>query len=309
MGRSRLRQVSFALLALAITCGCGKSESPMGPGPLTGPTGPTGPTHLLTAVLVGAGDIAQCDNDGGKHAEDTGKLLDRIQYDAVFTAGDTAYFNGTTQEYANCYEPRWGRHKRRTYPSPGNHEYGTPGAVPYFQYFGGNAGDFGLGYYSYNLGAWHLVSLNSMDQISVGNPQYVWLNDDLRVNAPRCTLVYFHHPRFTSSLSGGGGYKDVWDLMYSRGVDVVVNGHDHGYERFEPQRSDGVPDPGLGIREFVVGTGGASMYSFIRNAPNSVVKISRYGVIKFTLRNLDYDWAFIEAVSEQTLDFGSALCH
>jgi acid phosphatase type 7 len=261
-------------------------------------------------VLVGAGDIADCRNEGGRYAQDTGRLLDRID-GTVFVAGDAAYQNGTAADFANCFEPAWGRHKARIRPSPGNHEFDSPGAVPYFQYFGANAGPSGLGFYSYNLGAWHVASLNSLAPLSSGSEQYQWLQDDLTLNrAARCTLAYFHYPRFTSGPSRDGrALGDLWRLLYGTGADVVINGHDHGYERFDSQDPDGLPNPTGGIREFVVGTGGAPLYAFVGVAPNSAQRISTYGVLKLTLRNADYDWDFIQAGTEAILDHGTAACH
>jgi hypothetical protein len=304
MGRPNGVRMWLAIPVLAVTC-CGQSSGNGNPAPGPGPD-PI-PDPLVTAVLVGAGDIAQCDNDGGRPAESTARLLDGIPDATVFTAGDNAYYRGTAEEFATCYDKSWGRHKRRTRPSPGNHEYESAGAVPYFRYFGANAGDFGLGFYSYSLGRWHIVSLNSNVPMSAGSEQYVWLQDDLSINRNACTLVYFHHPRFTSGPSNGGFFRDVWQLMFSLGVDVVVNGHDHGYERFAPMTPDGIVSP-TGIRQFVVGTGGASLYVFGARA-NSVARLATYGVLKLTLRNRDYDWDFIEAPTGRILDHDNGICH
>jgi acid phosphatase type 7 len=261
------------------------------------------------AVLVGAGDVADCRNDNGRHAQDTGRLLDKIG-GTVFLAGDAAYPTGSVEDFANCFDPAWGRHKARIRPSPGNHEYESPGAAPYFQYFGANAGDAGRGYYTYNAGAWHVVSLNTNVAIGPASEQYQWLHADLTLNHPRCTLAYFHFPRFTSGPSTQGrALGDLWRLLFDLGVDVILGGHDHGYERFDPQDPDGLPNPTAGIRQFVVGTGGARLYAFGPVARNSAMRISTYGVLKLTLRNSDYDWDFVEAGSEATLDHGTAACH
>ena len=263
-----------------------------------------------TAVLVGAGDVGNCDNDSGRHAQETGRLLDKID-GTVFVAGDAAYLHGNAAEFAGCFDPAWGRHKARMRPSPGNHEYVTPGATAYFDYFGGNAGAAGLGFYSYNLGAWHVVSLNSSAPAAAGSEQYVWLQGDLAINRDaRCTLAYFHFPRFTSGTTRDGlAMIDIWRLLYNSGVDVVVSAHHHGYERFDPQDADGLPNPASGVREFVAGSGGAPLYPFMGIAPNSAQRISAYGVLKLTLRNDDYDWEFIEAGTEALLDRGTAVCH
>jgi acid phosphatase type 7 len=308
--RHALAYVRFPwAVPLVAALACSRSE-PVSPTTTPGLLPPLTTTALQTAVFVGAGDIADCNNDGGRHAQETGRLLDKID-GTVFVAGDSAYPHGTTADFTNCFEPAWGRHKARIRPCPGNHDYDSPGAVPYFQYFGRNAGDSGLGFYSYNLGAWHIVSLNSSAPTAPGTEQYQWLQNDLNLSrAARCTLAYFHFPRFTSGASREGlALGDVWRLLYSAGADVVLNGHHHGYERFDPQDPDGLPNPAAGIREFVVGSGGAPTYPFVGVAPNSAQRIATYGVLRLTLRNVDYDWEFIEAGTEATLDRGTAACH
>lgn len=288
--------------ALLLAAGCGGSGS----APTASTTPP--PTVQTTAVLVGAGDVADCANDAGRHAEDTAKLLDKID-GTVFVAGDLAYPDGSAAQFAACYDPRWGRHKRRSRPAPGNHEYESPGAAPYFNYFGDLAGPFGDGFYSFTLGAWHVISMNSNVPATPGSPQYAWLGADLNTNRTRCTAVYWHHPTFTSGPSGGGVMVDVWRLLGQFGVDIVINGHDHFYERFVQQDADGRRDTTAGIREFVVGSGGAPLYPFVTLRPNSEVRVATYGVLKLTLRPEDYDWSFIEAGTEAVLDAGTALCH
>jgi hypothetical protein len=303
------RRYPASLLPLLAALACGRSE-PVGPTATPGPS-PTLTTQALqTAVLVGAADIANCANEDGRFAQETGTLLDKIA-GTVFVAGDAAYPHGSAEDFATCFERVWGRHKARIRPSPGNHEYDSPGAMPYFQYFGSSAGGAGLGFYSYNLGAWHIMSLNSSVPTSAGSEQYVWLQNDLNATRPtRCTLAYFHYPRFTSGPSREGlALGDLWRLLYTNGTDVVLNGHDHGYERFDPQNPDGMADPAAGIREFVVGSGGAPLYQFVGVAPNSAQRISTYGVLKVTLRNADYDWDFIQARTEAVLDHGTAACH
>jgi hypothetical protein len=255
-------------------------------------------------VFVGAGDIAQCN----RNAEDTARLLDTIG-GTVFTTGDNAYFHGTRENFRDCYESTWGRHKTRTRPTPGNHEYESLGAAAYFEYFGLNAGLPGLGYYSFDLGAWHAIALNSDIGVQRGSPQAAWLASDLEASSAfRCTVAYWHYPLFSSGPNGDiTAMRDFWHILYEAGVDIVLNGHDHLYERFAPQDPDGRPDPARGIRQFTVGTGGASLYGFAMQRPNSEVRISTYGVLKLTLSNDAYDWEFIPVAGPR--DSGSGRCH
>ena len=259
-----------------------------------------------SVVLVGAGDIADC-NTGGP----TAALLDNIA-GTVFTAGDNAYTNGTASEFASCYDPSWGRHKARTRPSPGNHDYGTSGATGYYNYFGALAGPAGLGYYSYDLGAWHILSLNSNISMSAGSAQETWVRADLAASTKTCTLAYWHHPRFSSGSSHGSSTQSagVFQALYDAGADVVVVGHDHEYERFALQSPSAAPDPVRGIREFVVGTGGAGLYSFATPLPNSEVRDNTsHGVIKFTLSDGSYTWQYIPVAGDSFTDSGSGTCH
>ena len=258
------------------------------------------------AVLVGAGDIARCGSPG---AEDTAKLLDRIE-GIVFTSGDNAYEKGTRGEYLACYEPSWGRHKERTRPAPGNHEYQSSGAKPYYEYFGANAGPAGRGYYSYDVGAWHIVSLNSNISAGAGSAQVDWLREDLTAYPTRCTLAYWHHPVFSSGKHGNDGHMhEVWRVLYEFGADVVVNGHEHIHERFALQTPDGELDEAKGIREFIVGTGGKGLRGFGRVRANSQVRDnSAFGVLKLTLHETSYDWEFVPVAGKAFSDFGSDKC-
>ncbi len=262
-------------------------------------------------ILVGAGDIAVCSSEGD---EATADLLDGIA-GTVFTAGDNAYPSGTYDEFENCYGPSWGRHKARTYPSPGNHEYYTANASGYFDYFGAAAGDPSEGYYSYELGEWHVIVLNSMcenvDGCEDGSPMLRWLKEDLAANPKRCTLAYWHHPLFSSGPHGNQAkMKPTWDALYEANADVVVNAHDHIYERFAPQDPDGAADPTRGIREFVVGTGGAELYPLGTIKPNSEVRSNdTFGVLQLKLRSGSYDWEFVPVEGETLMDSGSGSCH
>ena len=271
----------------------------------------TQPPSGTDPVLVGAGDIAKCSSTGD---EATAKLLDGIS-GTVFTAGDNVYDSGTLTEFNNCYGPSWGRHKARTKPSVGNHEYLTAGASGYFDYFGAAAGDRNKGYYSYNLGAWHVVALNSMCENVGGcgatSPMVSWLKQDLSANAKACTIAYFHHPLFSS---GGHGnqtkMRSSWDALYAANADVVVSGHDHDYERFAPQSPSGATDASRGVREFVVGTGGASHSTFGTIKANSQVRnANTYGVVKLTLHPASYDWKFVPVAGQTFTDSGTTSCH
>ena len=284
-----------------------------------GKTG-TATVTVLTAppagseVLVGAGDIASCSNTGD---EATAALLDNIA-GTVFTLGDNAYESGTSTEYTNCYGPSWGRHKSRTKPTPGNHEYNTGSPSGYFGYFGSAAGSPDQGYYSYNLGDWHIIVLNSNSNCgaiscALGSAQDTWLRADLAANTKLCTLAYWHHPRFNSG-AGHGNNTNVapfWNALFQYNADVVLNGHEHVYERFAPQRPDATPDAANGIRQFTVGTGGREHYSFKATPePNSEVRnATADGVLKLTLRTNGYDWEFVPAGGATFTDSGTGTCH
>lgn len=259
------------------------------------------------AFLVGAGDIADCDHRRG---EATAKLLDGID-GTVFTAGDHAYPKGTTREFVECYGVSWGRHRNRTRPAPGNHDYGTPQAAPYFKYFGSNAGPAGRGYYSYNLGGWHIVSLNSNPgAASWGAAQEEWLRDDLKAESASCMLAYWHHPRFSSGVTyGNQRHMDaLYRILYQHGVSVLVSGHEHNYERFAPQDPEGKADA-KGVRQFIAGTGGAAHYRFGAVKPNSEVRNGNsHGVIMFTLNPASYEWEFKPVAGQTFRDRGSAAC-
>ena len=270
------------------------------------------------AVLVGAGDIASCRSTGD---EATADLIADIP-GTVAAFGDNAYENGSLSDYNRCYEPSWGRFKDRTMPSVGNHEYQTPGASGYFDYFSAPPSppvpDPGLtpgkGYYSYELGAWHVVVLNSnCAEVScaAGSQQEQWLRKDLAEHQTACTAAYFHHPRFASSGVGSNtAVAPFWQALYDANAEVVLNGHAHNYERFAPQRPDGTLDEAKGLREFIVGTGGKSLNSFPTVRKNSLVRLNdAYGVIKLTLHSNSYDWQFVTAPDGRVDDFGSGSCH
>jgi hypothetical protein len=272
-------------------------------------------THFMAyaadPVLVGAGDIASCSSSGD---EATANLLDSIS-GTIFTLGDNAYDSGTTTEYTNCYNPTWGRHKARTFPAPGNHAYNTTGATGYYNYFGSAAGDPAKGYYSYDVGAWHIVVINSnrsqVGGCGAGSAQEQWLRSDLAAHPTACTLAYWHHPRFSSGSAHGSSTatQAIWQALYDFRADIVLVGHEHHYERFAPQDALGNLDTARGIREFVVGTGGKSHYGFGTILANSQVRNSdTYGVLKLTLRSVSYDWEFVPETGKTFTDTGSASC-
>lgn len=302
----RLMLMIVAVCLFGMRCG-GAPTSPSPGGGADGqppggvfppPPGPAGPQ-----TFVGAGDIAMCDIN----SEATARLLDGIG-GTVFTAGDNAYFLGSRAEYANCYEPTWGRHQARTRPAPGNHEYETPQAEPYYEYFGGNAGPFGRGYYSFTLGSWHVISLNSNIAVDTDSAQARWLQNDLDTNPARCTIVIWHHPLFSNGPSGPNlRMRAIWRLLYEAGADVVVNGHEHFYQRSAPQDPDGRPDSARGLRQFIVGTGGAFLYPFGASMPNVEFQLAQFGVIRFTLDTDAYRWQFVPVSGAG--DSGSGVCH
>jgi acid phosphatase type 7 len=292
----------------AVVCLADCSGSPSAPGrPTTAGSGNDGPPPISAgppAVLVGSGDIADC----GPGAAATAALLDRFD-GTIFTTGDNAYPSGSRTDYQNCYEPTWGRHKSRTRPAPGNHEYTTPFASAYFEYFGANAGPFGVGYYSYSLGAWHVISLNSEIDVGSGSTQLQWLRADIAANPSRCTAVYWHRPLFSSGEHGGDPrMQEVWRTLYDLDVDLAITGHDHLYERFAPQDAGGRADWVRGIRQFVVGTGGARVYALRNIGANSEAAASVLGVLAFTLESDRYAWRFV-AADGSFHDEGATSCH
>jgi acid phosphatase type 7 len=265
-------------------------------------------------VLVGAGDIASCDDLAG--AEATAKLIEKIP-GTVFAAGDLAYPDGSEENFAKCYEPTWGRFKDRTRPSPGNHEYHSGAASAYSRYFGAAAGDAKRGYYSYELGAWHIVVLNSeckqVGGCDAASPEGQWLKQDLAEHAAECTLAYWHKPLFSSGEKHGNDpeMKPLWQTLYAANADVVINGHDHDYERFAPQDPDAKADSSHGIREFVVGSGGKNSHRiFGPSKPNSESRNGdTFGVLKLTLHAKGYDWEFVPQAGKTFTDSGSGVCH
>ena len=278
-------------------------------------------------VVGAAGDVA-CDpadsnfngtagSKKGCHMRATSDLLLASSLTSVLVLGDAQYENGTLDKFRGSYDPTWGRLNAIAHPAVGNHEYETRDAVGYFQYVGSAAGDPTAGYYSFDIGRWHLVALNSncskAGGCQTGSPQESWLRNDLQTHrAGVCTLAYWHHPRFSSGGHGNTiSMQSIWQTLYQFGADVVLSGHDHDYERFAPQRAGGTADPERGIREFVVGTGGKNLTSFSRTVrPNSEVRNSEtFGILRLTLHPRSYEWRFVSEQGGPFTDSGTAPCH
>jgi Concanavalin A-like lectin/glucanases superfamily/Bacterial Ig-like domain len=265
-------------------------------------------------VILGAGDIVGCDTTGD---EATADLLDRLP-GLVTTLGDHVYETGSESEFNNCYDETWGRHKARTAPTIGGHEHlSSPNASAYYGYFGAAAGDPTKGYYSFDLGGWHLISLNmqctAIGGCDRGSPQEEWLRQDLAAHPVQCTAVLMHEPRFSSGGTHGASWvnEGLFQDMYEANADLVLSGDDHIYERFAPQTTLGELDPVRGIRQFVVGTGGRSLYAFGPTImPNSEVRSNEaFGVLQVTLHAGSYEWKFVPVAGQTFTDAGTTACH
>ena len=278
------------------------------------------------SVMIGVGDIATCGVQGD---EQTAVLVDSVLRadsiakveDVVFTLGDNAYPSGDARDFALCFAPSWGDSTKgimkRIRPAPGNHEYLSDGAAPYSQYFGSRAGASKEGYYGYDVGAWHAIVLNSEIIVNPGfsaaerKAQEDWLRKELQGAQRLCTMAYWHHPRFSSGWHGSDvSLGSLWQILYDGGVDLVLNGHDHDYERFRPQTPFGVADSVKGITEYVAGTGGGVLRGF-RDEPvaNSAVRVQgHFGVLKLTLGKEEFRSAFLD-VSGRVWDVAGGKCH
>jgi len=272
-------------------------------------------------LIVAAGDIA-CTYPStlACQQKSTAALIQKLVPTAVLALGDTQYETGALSDYAISYNNSWGEFKNITHPTPGNHEYLTLGASGYFDYFDGvgkntgPAGERGRGYYSFNIGAWHAISLNAncsqVGGCGPDSPQNQWLKNDLASNSGVCTLAFWHQPKFSSGQHGGShAYDTFWNELYSYHADLVLNGHDHDYERFAKQDPHGSSAQSAGIREFVVGTGGGSLRNFGVPQPNSQFRQSgKFGVLLLTLKSNSYDWRFV-SVDGKEVDSGSDTCN
>ncbi len=269
---------------------------PVSPPPAPPPAPPPPP---LEGVLVGAGDIVECGRDGSVQ---TAALLDRIP-GTVFTAGDNVYMNGTPKEF-ECYHATWGRHRGRTYPATGNHDYGTPDARGYFEYFGERAGPMGQGYYAFDVGAWRVLSLNTNVGWREGSAQLHWLRRELQQAQGRCVAAIMHHPLVSSGPNGDNPWvRDIWRPLQEAGADIVIAAHDHIYERHGRMDADGRPDQ-RGVRLFVVGTGGGHLSPVSGGRPTSEARASVWGVIRLVLQPTSYRWEFhsVEGILDSGID-------
>jgi len=321
MGAARRRRLgcTVALVVAVLAAGCTGEGGDRQGGTQGGQVRPSGtsagldpPRGTAGTPVVAAGDIADCGHEGD---EATAALLDHLP-GTILALGDLAYQRGSAKEFERCYGPGWGRHAGRTRPVPGNHEYKTDRAAGYHGFFGKRAGPPGKGWYSFDLGSWHLVALNSNCEQAggcrPGSEQERWLRADLAAHPARCTLAYWHHPRFSSGASHGSSRQvaGLWEALYDAGADVVLAGHEHNYERFEPLNRSGQVDQARGMRQFVVGTGGRSHYRFGDPLPGSEVRDSgTFGVLTLQLADRSYSWRFVPASQSGFSDAGSGACH
>ena len=307
--------LGLALLALTSPVHCQQPSAPNKPKGSKSHKHPK--TEAKDFTLVGAGDIAWCGNLLG--AEATAKLIDQIP-GTVFAAGDLVYNKGSWDEFQNCYQPTWGRFKDRTKPTPGNHDYNGSSNSGYFRYWGDTAGDPQKGYYSYDLGVWHVVVLNTNCSVRVlggcgeGSPQETWLREDLAAHADACIVAYGHHSLFSSGILPSHAVhpelRAFWRDLHRAHADLILAGHEHSYERFAPQDPDGKLDEKQGIRQIVVGTGGKSHTPLGFPQPNSEVRnTDTFGVLKLTLSPQSYKWEFIPQEGMSFHDSGEGVCH
>jgi 3',5'-cyclic AMP phosphodiesterase CpdA len=274
-------------------------------------------------TVYAAGDLADCrrSQPAASGAAATAAVVAAGDPAALLlTLGDHTYPHGSAAEFRDCYAPTWGPFKARTRPTPGNHEYGASGSADgYYEYFDSAAGPRGRGYYSFDAGSWHLVSLNSHLKAAEHAQQLLWLKDDLASHPARCTLAYWHAPLYSSGGHPATDHmQDVWRVLYEGGAELVLSGHDHDYERFAPQDADGQADPARGLRQFVVGTGGAFLTPFLWVRAHSEARQNwRLGVLKLVLKQDSYEWEFLAADSQGDQesspraagDSGTASCH
>jgi Calcineurin-like phosphoesterase len=269
-----------------------------------------------TVVLLAAGDIAECDHEGD---EATARIVTEYPEAAIATLGDNAYPDGSSEDFQECYDPTWGQFKDRTRPAAGNHDHETKDAQGYWDYFGDRGGPFDKYYYSYDLGSWHVVVLNSdcwrVDGCESDDPQAEWLRSDLERHESFCTLALWHRPPFSSGRYGDskdtGRVRPLWRILNDEGADVLLTGHEHSYERFAPMDADGKRDDARGVRLFVVGTGGGNLRRF-ENDPLATTEARQdhtWGVLKLDLKPRGYTWEFLPVEGSTFSDSGTGTCH
>jgi hypothetical protein len=282
----------------AVACGGGSPSAP------TGGIGPGGGREGQIADVVAVGDIGWCGSTGTPAAA---QLVDSLP-GRLLLVGDIAYPNGSAQDFQRCFDPSWGRFRGRWHASPGNHDYLTPNASAYFDYFGGAAGDERSGYYTLVVGDWQILMLDSNIPTQRNSPQWEFVRRELDLQRRPCTLALWHHPLFSSGQNGPNLYmRDMYALLEASSVDVLVTGHDHVYERFAKQTVEGLPSE-RGVREFIVGTGGAELYRFVTAAPNSEARIAQFGALHLSLQPTGYRWEFV--LTDGGLgDSGNDTCH
>jgi acid phosphatase type 7 len=278
--------------------------------------GTEGADRTGTQVVLAAGDIAECDHQGD---EATARILAGYPNATIATLGDNAYQSGTDENFRNCYAPSWGAFKDRTRPATGNHDHSTKNAQGYWDFFGKRGGPYDRYYYSYDLGTWHVVVLNSdcwrVGGCELNDPQSQWLRRDLSRHRPPCTLAYWHRPPFSSGRYGSPEdtkrVRPLWSILYDEGVDVLLTGHEHSYERFAPMNTTGERDDADGVHLFVVGTGGGNLREFANDPlPTTEVRQDHtWGVLKLTLMATGYDWKFLPVAGKTFTDSGSGACH
>jgi hypothetical protein len=261
------------------------------------------------AVVLAAGDFGDCSAEARQGPYRTANVL-AGQAATILALGDLAYDGGTPAEFADCYDPTWGRFEDRSRPVPGNHEYRTPGASGYFGYWGSRAGPSSKGYYSFDLGDWHVVAINSELNIGATSPQVAWLKGDLVASTKRCKLAFLHRPRWSSGSHGSSAaLSAVYKVLYDNRVTLLFAGHDHDYERFAPLNPSGAVETGRGVREFVVGTGGAPLRGFATIRGGSQARnASSKGVLKLTLGATGYAWEFLPVAGATYGDTGRGTC-
>ncbi len=317
------RLLFAALASLSAFVGpvaCSGIDAPVGSTPLV--TRTPSITSAADPVIVAAGDIS-CGTGTApglpcKDAE-TAALIAQVNPTAVILLGDNQYENGTLADYNTFYDPTWGAYKSITFPSAGNHEYNTSAAVGYYDYFNGvgvqvgRAGDRSKGYYSFSIGSWHAVVLNSncasIGGCAAGSPQEQWLRADLAANPAMCTVAYWHHPLFSSG-GNNASMQAIWQALYDYNADLVLSGHVHSFERLGPQTATATLDNTRGIRSFVVGTGGKNLTTFGTPQANSELRNNTsLGILQLTLHSSSFDWQFVPIPGHTLADAGTASCH